>query len=352
LVKYITRYVREHYDVVKLRKDVAMQLREYAKSMGLTINDAVSYLLTNMHSNIIDQVASEVSKYVLDNYGGGRGKLIDYVGGDFFIFDDLNKIFMAAKASVFVEVFCGSCWCSLNVSRGKFKVIVCNDIDRDLINFYKLVKEKPDEVIKRLSILPFSRELNSIAYEILHDESADIVTKAVMLFYAIRTSIFGMFEKSFRVSKAKSHARAYTSAVALIAKYAEKFRDVVLECRDFREVFKLYDSEKTLFYLDPPYVGRDYYRYGFTITDLRDLAKLLNTIKGYWVLKIVEDNYTLIKDFLPTHELEEIRKPLFMKKVVGEERSELKLLIAHNIRIPKHKQPTITLLQFFSDHKK
>jgi len=68
LVKYITRYVRENYDVVKLRKDIAMQLREYAKKMGFTINDAVSYLLTNMQSDVVNQVSTEVSEYVLNNY--------------------------------------------------------------------------------------------------------------------------------------------------------------------------------------------------------------------------------------------------------------------------------------------
>ena len=347
MVKYITRYVREHYDVVKLRKDVAEQLREYAKSMGLTINDAISYLLTNMHSNVIDQVTTEVSEYVIENYGGVKGKLIGYAGGDYYIFDDLNRIFLRAKADVFVEVFGGSCWCGLNVSRAKFKVIICNDIDRDLITFYKLVKERPNDIIKRLAILPFSRELHDVAMKILQDKSADPVTKAAMLFYTVRTTFWGMRgEAGFAVAKTKSVAKQYARAVASIVEYAKRFRDVVLECRDFREVIKLYDSEKTLFYLDPPYIGRNYYRYSFTVADLKDMAKLLGRIRGYWVLKIVEDNYRLIRDILPTHDLEEIKTFLSMKKVDGERRPEFKFLVAHNIMVPRHKQSTLTSFQF------
>jgi len=340
LAKYVTRYVREHYDVVKLRKDVAAKLRDFARGRGLTISDAVSYLLTNMQTNtvndtgVVEQVTSDVADYVLENYGGTRVKLVEYPGGDYYIFEDLNRVFTAAKADIFVEVFGGSCWCSLNVSRSKFKVVVCNDIDRDLITFYRLVRERPEEVARRLAILPFSRELLDIALEVLRDRSADPVTRAVMLFYAIKTSFSGKVGKGFKASKAWNRARVYANAVASVAEYAKRFRDVVLECRDFREVLKLYDSERTLFYLDPPYVGeeRDYYRFKFTVADLKAMATALRSVKGYWVLKISEDNYRMIKDVLPDHELSEVKCYLRMEKVKGEERSEYRYLVAHNVR--------------------
>lgn len=171
MTKYVTAYVKEHYDAIKLKKDVAEKLKELAKSAGLTISDLTSYLLTNMQGiaidDVADRVASEVAGYVLNNFREERIKLLNYPGGDYRIFDQLNRLFMAAKASTFVEVFGGSCWCALNVSRSKFKVVVCNDIDEDLINLYKLVKERPSELIKRLAILPFSRELHVIASKIL-----------------------------------------------------------------------------------------------------------------------------------------------------------------------------------------
>jgi len=340
LTKYVTAYVKEHYDAIKLKKDVAEKLKELAKSAGLTISDLTSYLLTNMQGiaidDVADRVASEVAGYVLNNFREERIKLLNYPGGDYRIFDQLNKIFVKAKADTFVEVFGGSCWCALNVSRSKFKVVVCNDIDEDLINLYKLVKERPSELIKRLAILPFSRELHVIASKILKDKSADPITKAILFFYVSRTTFWGASERGgFAVSKVVNHAKAYASAIASIVEYAKRFKDVVLECKDFREAIRLYDSESTLFYLDPPYVGRDYYRYDFSLADLRVMAKLLRSVKGYWVLKIAEDNYDLIKDVLPSHELEKIETFQSMKKVVGEKRPEFRFLIAHNIEVPK-----------------
>jgi len=57
--------------------------------------------------SVVEQITSEVADYVLNNYNRTRVKLLQYPGGDFFIFKDLNKIFMKADANVFVEVFGG-----------------------------------------------------------------------------------------------------------------------------------------------------------------------------------------------------------------------------------------------------
>ena len=342
MVKYITKYVKDHYDVVKLRRDVADRLREFAKNMNLPISDAVSYLLTNINVNIVnninivDKISSDVASYVLNSFGSDKIKLIPYQGGDYHIFDDLNRIFMMARAEIFVEAFGGSCWCSLNVSRSKFKVIVCNDIDQDIIMFYRLVKDRSYELIKMLSILPLSREIYEIAKEIVNSGSVDQVTKAVMLFYVVRTSFSGVIGNKigFRVSRTVNEANRFANAIAAISEYAKRFRDVVLESKDFREIIKLYDSEKTLFYLDPPYVGGErhrYYRFSFTANDLRSLANMLNSIKGLWVLKIAEDNYRLVNGALPNHETVELKTLLRSANVKDDKRIEYRYILAHNI---------------------
>lgn len=64
----------------------------------------------------------------------------------------------------------------------------------------------------------------------------------------------------------------------------------MIDNRDFREIFLVYDSPTTLFYVDPPYVGREkYYAGGFTEQDHRDLAEILNGIQGKAVLSYYDD---------------------------------------------------------------
>ncbi|MFB5189053.1 DNA adenine methylase [Alicyclobacillus fastidiosus] len=71
-----------------------------------------------------------------------------------------------------------------------------------------------------------------------------------------------------------------------------------IECRDFREVIECYDSPDTLFYCDPPYVGRENrYKGNFNERDHRDLAELLRGIKGQAIVSYYED--PLVNELYP-----------------------------------------------------
>jgi len=50
--KYLAKYLKERYDVVKLRREVAEELKEFAKSKKLTLSDAVSYLLASARASL------------------------------------------------------------------------------------------------------------------------------------------------------------------------------------------------------------------------------------------------------------------------------------------------------------
>jgi DNA adenine methylase len=295
--------------------------------------------------SIAEDVMNEVARYVLENFKPPKNiKLIWYPGGDYFIFDDLNRVFMMAppEAYTFVEVFGGSCWCSLNVSRSKFRIIVANDIDSTLITLYRLVRDSPEELIRRLSILPLSREIKEVAKEILADPKADHITKAVMLFYLTRASTFAC--GGFTISRRqRQFARSFSDAISAIKEFSKRFRDVVLENRDYREIIKRYDSEHTLFYLDPPYVSASetqaregYFNYTFTLADLWAMAMALRNIKGYFVLKIAEDNYAFVRDSLPKHEALVVEKVAFQGTVEpGARKPTWRFIIAHNIKAPQ-----------------
>lgn len=83
-----------------------------------------------------------------------------------------------------------------------------------------------------------------------------------------------------------------------------------IESLDFREFIKHYDSDSTLFYVDPPYVGTESYyknKKTFDREDHKDLCKLLKNIKGKFILSYNDCELVreLYKDFtteaLETH---------------------------------------------------
>ncbi|AKQ71750.1 MULTISPECIES: DNA adenine methylase [Bacillus] len=80
-------------------------------------------------------------------------------------------------------------------------------------------------------------------------------------------------------------------------------KGVMIECQDFRTIIEKYDSPDTLFYVDPPYVGREQFYAGeFTEQDHRDLARLLIQAKGKVVLSYYDD--PLILELYPNWERE------------------------------------------------
>ena len=108
---------------------------------------------------------------------------------------------------------------------------------------------------------------------------------------------------------------------------------VNIDCLDFRECIKNWDTEQTLFFLDPPYmdsVSKGYY--GFTDRDHADLAGLLTNVKGKWLMTYndSESLHELYKNF----RIQRISSSLASQKVSrGTHRVPLKQLLISNFEI-------------------
>lgn len=163
---------------------------------------------------------------------------------------------------------------------------VYNDIDGEVVNFLTVAVNEPERLQKACDALPYSRML----YEKWKREEPpeDAFTRAVRFFYINRSgiakgnsdSVFST-DTGWRHSKEHNTARTYRSACEIIPAFAERMKSVMIDNRDFRDIIRVYDAPYTVFYVDPPYIGREkYYAGGFTEADHRDLAALLNKIKG------------------------------------------------------------------------
>lgn len=172
---------------------------------------------------------------------------------------------------------------------------VYNDIDGNLVNFLLQNRENPEQMQRACESLPYSRALfEKWKREPLPEEPFE---RAVRWFYMNRSAISkGNVEKvpqtGWRHStvSGQNPANGYISACQLLGAFAERMRGVMIESKDFRVIIPKYDDEHTLFYVDPPYVGREkYYAGGFSEQDHRELAKLLHDVKGKVVLSYYSD---------------------------------------------------------------
>lgn len=159
---------------------------------------------------------------------------------------------------------------------------VVNDINGDLVNFFRVAKFHHDALIDEVLSMPNSREVFD---ECLASPGQTDIIRAARWFYLNKNS-FGGMGKNFGISK-KSGGPAMGSrerrgeALQLLHK---RFDKVCIENLDWRDVLKKYDTSGSLFYLDPPYTAGHQYTLPWTDEDHAELAEAVRSLTGRWIL--------------------------------------------------------------------
>ena len=88
---------------------------------------------------------------------------------------------------------------------------------------------------------------------------------------------------------AGSVSRWLSAIDAVLPAVVERFRRVQIENLPWQEIIRRYDTPETLFYCDPPYLlstrnGCVAYEHEMTVEEHRELAEVLNSVKGHVVL--------------------------------------------------------------------
>lgn len=207
-------------------------------------------------------------------YPGGKGRKSDWI---------VNKI---PSHDTFVDVFGGSG--SVIYNKPKSKNEIYNDINDDLVQFFEVMRNKPNELCDWVRNVPYSRSLYEDWVEDFYDgyRPNDPIERAGR-FWTLRYMQFsGSFSSpnGFKTWAKQSPARTFDNARDAIEEIAERFRDVVIENRDYRDIFSTYDDESidVVFYCDPPYVdGEGYYPGSF---DHREFSSALMDVTNDWMV--------------------------------------------------------------------
>ncbi|WP_435143812.1 DNA adenine methylase [Halobaculum sp. P14] len=199
----------------------------------------------------------------------------------------------------FVEVFGGAAAVLVNKDPDVSTVEVYNDTDEDLVQFFEILREQPDELVEWLAAAPYSRSL--------HEEWADLyyrgyrptddIERAGRFFFLRYTQWGAKYDSGggFGTSKVSNPATSFSNKIDILREFAERFDDVVLENLDWDEVLSKYDSAETVFYCDPPYIGKeDYYPAGSI--DHERFAETLADLDGNWLCSY-EDLPAGLQDF-------------------------------------------------------
>lgn len=216
-----------------------------------------------------------------------------WYGGKFSHLDWLLPLL--PDATHFCEPFGGSAAVLLN--RVPSPVETYNDLDGEVVNFFRVLRTQKDELIEAIGLTPFSRAELKIA--VGKETGLADLERARRFFVCARQARMGMAQVASegrwahcvlnsRASMAAAVSR-WLGSVEALPEIAQRLLRVQIENRPAIEVIKRYDSPETLFYLDPPYVHEtrgDSTMYAFEMskTEHRKLAEVLHGIKGKAVL--------------------------------------------------------------------
>ena len=208
-----------------------------------------------------------------------------YPGGKVRISSWVTSFFPRHK--IYVEPFGGAAGVLLNKAPSPLEVY--NDLNSDLVNFFSVLrdKEKAAELIRRLRLTPYAREEYDNAY--MPQEGDDIERARALIVRAgmgigpcgaISLSPHGF---AAGTKKIKKNVKVFVNRVEKMSEITERFRSVVIECRDALGLIPRYDTPDTLWYLDPPYNCRYSFRYPATI-DQEAMLGVFKKVSGYVVL--------------------------------------------------------------------
>ncbi len=192
----------------------------------------------------------------------------------------------------YCEPFAGSAAVLLN--RAPSPVETYNDLDGEVANFFRVLREEKAQLVEAIGLTPFSREEFAIACTL--DPDLSTLERARRFFVRARQVRTGLAQTASlgRWANCKNTSRAGMSGVISrwlgsiedLPEIAERLLRVQIENRPALDLVRLYDSPDTLFYCDPPYVHLtrgDNNAYGYEMTDNehRELAKTLNLAHGH-----------------------------------------------------------------------
>ena len=193
----------------------------------------------------------------------------------------------------YCEPFGGSA--AVLINRPPSPVETYNDMDGEVVNFFGVLRDEQDELIRKIALTPFSREEFFRAVEKNGARPVSDLERARLFYIRARQARTGLAQTASlgRWANCKNTSRAGMSGVVSrwlggvedLPEIATRLLRVQIENRPAVEVIKLYDNERTLFYCDPPYphdARGDNKAYGYEMSDEqhRELAALLNSSKG------------------------------------------------------------------------
>jgi DNA adenine methylase len=231
------------------------------------------------HENVSDETqTSNLAYRRLQNVGIKR-PLLRYHGGKFLLSDWILSHF--PKHRCYTETFGGAA--SVLLKKPRSYAEVYNDLDGEIVNLFRVVRDNGEFLLDALIKTPFARSEFNLSYLSTEDSFEQARRTVVRSYMGFGSASASGRKSGFRANSNRSGTtpahdwKNYPDALTAII---ERLRGVVIENRDALQVMQHHDGFETLHYVDPPYILNTRYNkektkcYNFEMTDKQHVTLL------------------------------------------------------------------------------
>lgn len=202
-------------------------------------------------------------------YYGGKGQLAPWIAS------------MLPPHRVYIEPFAGSAAVLLAKEPAKHEVL--NDLDGNLITFFRVLREQPEELVRVLELTPYSRVEFGLSDP--NEQGISDVERARRYWVRVNQSFNKNAEMnngwSVSVQTGASSARTVLNRIERLPEVVRRLMGTIIENRPAIDVIRAFGKPDAAIYVDPPYhhdtrTGTSGYVHDFGPEDHARLAEALH----------------------------------------------------------------------------
>ena len=213
--------------------------------------------------------------------------LLNYPGAKWGMAKQICSMMPAHRS--YLEPFFGSGAVLFNKAPSAIETV--NDVDGDVVNFFKVLRDNPEDLYRLISMTPYSRDV----FEDAHTNRG--VTDMERAYkFAVRSKMGHGF-KTYQKTGFKMDVQGRENSYAVncwnrlpldLFEAAARLKEVQIENRPALDLIRRFNYQNVLIYADPPYLmstrGGKQYRHEMTEQDHVELLDALKQHKGSVIL--------------------------------------------------------------------
>lgn len=190
--------------------------------------------------------------------------------------------------TTYVEPFGGAMGVLLNKDPSPFEIY--NDLDGEVVNFFRTLRDFPDQLIRAIELTPFSREEQRRTFEPTNnltdlERARRLYVRAWQSHGGGRTQWATGWRYQTCNTRGIAHMKQWNQIDHLMA-IVKRLKEVQIENDNAFTVIRRFDKEDALFYIDPPYLlgsvknRKSVYQHNLSDDQHIELLDLLCQLKG------------------------------------------------------------------------